>query len=483
MPDHAGGIASSVFPAEQRERIHQMALRILRDVGIQVDDEDVQQRLRKAGAPAGDKPNRFRIPAPMVADALFSAPSTATIANRVGEPVAIGPEVPHAPSTFWTGAALRQVTGREGKTERIDSAWFSRFTRLVDRLPNTTAIVGTALSDVPPKVSDFVGFRLMAKNTAKHLRPLMFSKDGSRAILEMGRVLAGGTSLKERPILSVGYSILTPLRWEGIALGLFRQTAGHGIPVMINSEPMAGASAPVTLAGTVALGHAEVLSGVVINQLLEPGRPCIYNLGFAHVMEMHSSMALTGAPENGLLGAASGEMAAHVKLPSASWMCTEAMLADPQAAYEKTITALAHAQAGVGIIWGVGQLESEVSVSLPQAVIDDEIAGTVLRFKRGIPVDEERLAEKLIVAKGHDGFYLEEDHTVEHFRAEIRRASLSFRNRRETWEREGRADTVARAEARAQKLIGEAEAAGPRVSAEDDRELERIERHYRERLG
>ncbi|MCZ7646141.1 MAG: trimethylamine methyltransferase family protein [Planctomycetota bacterium] len=478
MNDHAGGAWCEVLPGEQRERIHRLGLRILEEAGVKVDDAAVQETLRKAGARMGEGAGRFRLPAGLIADALASAPKTAPIANRLGEVVEVSAG---GPSTFWSGAALRRVDGREGRAERIDSAWLARFTRLVSRLPNTTAVVGTALCDIPPRCNDFAGFRVMARHTRKHLRPLMFSEHGGSAIVEMGRVLAGGTALKDHPLFSVGYSVLTPLHWEATALALFRLTAGDGIPVMINSEPMAGASAPVTLAGAVALGHAEILSGIAINQLLEPGRPCIYNLGFAHVMDMRSALALTGAAENGLLGAAGAEMAAFLKLPSASWMCTDALTADHQAAYEKTLTAWAHAAAGVNVIWGIGQLESEASLSLLQAVVDDEIAGAVLRFKRGIPVNDEHLAADPILRRAAGGSYLHEEHTVNHFRTEIRPSTLSFRNRREAWERDGRHDAYTRAEARVKTLLAEEDE--PCVTTEQDREMERIERRFRERLG
>ena len=96
------------------------------------------------------------------------------------------------------------------------------------------------------------------------------------------------------PWFSVGFTAHGPLRWTNLALEIYRHTAGHGIPATVNGEPMAGVSGPVTLAGAAAVGNAEILAGIVVNQILEPGRPVIFNLGLAHVFDMRTAIAVTG---------------------------------------------------------------------------------------------------------------------------------------------------------------------------------------------
>ena len=93
-------------------------------------------------------------------------------------------------------------------------------------------------------------------------------------MIEMAKVLAGGRSLKETPLFSMGFTAHGPLRWTALALGVYRLTAGHGIPVTVNGEPMAGASTPVTLAGAAAVGTAEILAGIAVNQLLPTSWIC-----------------------------------------------------------------------------------------------------------------------------------------------------------------------------------------------------------------
>jgi trimethylamine--corrinoid protein Co-methyltransferase len=277
----------------------------------------------------------------------------------------------------------------------------------------------------------------MARNTAKHLRPCIYTPHGARLVMEMAQVLLDGTPLKERPIVSTGFSILSPLHWSSLALNVFRETAGLGVPVTINSEPLAGATAPVTLAGCLVIGDADTLSGLVINQVLEPGRPCFYNIGFAHVIDMASAIALTGAPENALLQAAGADLARFHGLPSASWMSTEAIAFDAQAAFEKMMTGLAHAAAGVNLIWGAGNLEATLAMSPEALVADDEIAGYFLRFRRGFGVDEVSLAVDLIKEVGHSSDYLTRDHTLAHYREVLSRPLIASRCQRSVWETRG----------------------------------------------
>ena len=232
-------------------------------------------------------------------------------------------------------------------------------------------------------------------------------------------------------------------------------------------------AAPVTLAGCLVIGDADTLSGLVINQLLEQGRPCFYNIGFAHVFDMAAGIALTGAPENTLIQAAGADMAWFHGLPCASWMSTESMCADSQAAFEKMMTGLAHAAAGVNFIWGAGNLESTLAMSPEALVTDNEIAGYILRFRRGFPVDEESLALEAIRESGRSGDFLSSPHTMKHFRQVLSRAQLAVRGRRGDWETRGSLSFEESAEQRVRDILSKE----PKqyLDAHQQAELKRLE--------
>jgi len=201
------------------------------------------------------------------------------------------------------------------------------------------------------------------------------------------------------------------------------------------------------------VGTAEILAGIVINQILEPGRPCVFNLGLAHTFDMRTSIAVTGGPENHLFAQMAAMMGRFYNLPSASWVSTESMCPDAQTAMEKTCGFMAHLQSRVSNIWSVGQLESELTFSPAQAVIDDEIIAYVKRYLQGVSVNEEALAVELIKQVGISGSFLEQPHTADHFRTELFMPKLLFRQPREEWESQGSKDLANRAEERAQALM------------------------------
>ena len=456
---------------EQAERIHRASLGLLEDPGVRIEHDTIREMLVKAGAKADTDATVIRFPRAMVEEYLALAPKAVRFADLTG---GIQEVKPGDASCFWTGAALN-LLDLDGAFREMTSQDLADFARLVDALDGVHALVGTAMSDVPARACDFVGLRVMAENTRKHLRALSFTPTGAEAMKEMGQVLCGG-DLRVRPVFSMGFTAHGPLRWTNLALDIYLRSAGAGIPVTVNGEPAAGVSGPVTLAGALAVGNAEVLAGIVVNQVIEPGRPVIHNLGFSHILDMKTAIAVTGGPEVCLLAAAGAELARFCGLPSCSWICTEAMRPDEQAAIETTMGALTHAQAGVNIVWGVGSLESEKTLSPAKAVMDNEIIGMVRRFVRGIEVTDETVAEDVTREVGIAGSFLGTDHTFDHFRSELHEPELLCRVSREKWkDAGGRRLSETAAEVAADILSAERE---PLLDEATLAELKRIEAHY-----
>ena len=461
--------AMAMLSPDAVEKIADAAKDLLQDPGVMLEDAEIVDKLLAAGARPGARPGVVRLAPAMVDDWIGRAPRRFALADRRGIRTEVGPDTA---SLFWTGAAIFYSDERGFRP--ITRADLSDFARLIDALPQVHGIVGTAMEDTPPPHQDFVGLRLMAGATRKHLRALSFTPRGGEAMIEMGRVLAGPAGLRANPVISLGFTAHGPLRWTGLALRIFKATAGHGVPVTVNGEPMAGASAPVTLAGTAAVGTAEILAGIVVNQVLEPGRPCFFNLGFSHVMDMRRGFAVTGGPENCLLAAAGADVARHFGLPSASWMCSDSLLADAQNSLEKMLAAATHTQARVSVVWGVGQLESEKTLSPVQAVIDDEIAAMARRYAGGFAVDDKSLAVEEVRSTGIAGSFLGTEHTLEHFRGAIYEPRHLVRNQRSHGAPQR--DLLENAKEFVRTVL--ARPREPHLRDEDARELERIERSY-----
>ncbi len=445
---------------EDVERIHEASLRILDEVGVRLEHDTVVARLLAAGARPGSGLHDVRLPPEMVREHLALAPRELELAARDRTTTVLAPE---SETVFWTAPVLYLWTGTERRP--ITSEDLRTVARLGDRLDAVQGVMGVAMDDVPPAHRDFVGLRVIAEATRKHVRVLCFSPRGMDALVRMKPVFPG-------PWFSVGFTAHGPLRWTNLALEVFARSAGHGIPATVNGEPMAGASAPVTLAGAFAIGNAEILAGIVVNQLLEPGRPVVYNLGLGHVLDMRHATAVTGGPENALFARASAALGRFYGLPSSSWVSTESPFEDEQAALETMFGIATHVQEGVSLVWGLGQLESEMTLSLAQLVIDDEMVAYVRRHRRGFAVDQDSLALDVVREVGIAGSYLETGHTLAHHRREL--FSPGLLNRRPRSAGLGPLHEVAAA--RARELLA---AGGQPTMTEDERSaLVAVERAF-----
>jgi len=425
----------NILSQKDRNTVHAAGKQILNEVGVRVRNQQIYQMLLDAGARHDEKDNfRLYFGEGMVQKYLALCPKSFTIRNRKGEATEIKNG---ATPLYYSANATHYVRGTSKRSVEIGKSEFIDFMRVVDKLDNVSGLVGMNLKEPAPKCRDFLGFRYMAEHSYKHIRPCIFSPSGAEAIIEMADVILDGKSLKDNMFFTLGYSIVSPLTWSETALELIYKTRGHGIPFMINSEPMAGGTSPVTLAGSLALADAEVISGIIINQVIEPGRPCIYNAGFAHVLDMMTTLTLTAAPEGALLQAAGAEMAEYHGFPCASWALSDASMLDSQASYEKLLTLMAHTLSNVNLVWGIGNIETSKVISPEVAVIDNELIGNCLRFRKGIIVDEGHLAFEVIKETVFKGNFLETEHTLTHYLDEIRYSSLPCKARRSTWEKEG----------------------------------------------
>jgi trimethylamine--corrinoid protein Co-methyltransferase len=186
------------------------------------------------------------------------------------------------------------------------------------------------------------------------------------------------------------------------------------------------------------VAHAEILAGILLNQLYRRGAPCIYCMGGAYIIDMRTCETVNGSPEVGLITAAGAQLAGHHDLPSMSWVRTDSKIHDVQAGYEKATSALMQISSGNNLIWGIGSMESNTSASYKQAVIDNEIFPMALRAARGITVNSETLARDIIEKVGIKGHFLAENHTLRNYSKECIVPELTDRWSRRRWERDGR---------------------------------------------
>jgi trimethylamine--corrinoid protein Co-methyltransferase len=227
-------------------------------------------------------------------------------------------------------------------------------------------------------------------------------------------------------------------------------------PVIIAALAMAGSTAPVTLAGTLAVQNAELLAGIVLTQLISPGTPVIYGSTSTNI-DMKSGSLCIGSPELSQVIVAHAQLARYYGMPCRSGgALTDASYPDAQAGFESMLGLLTTVNSGVDfVLHAAGILSAYLAFSYEKLVLDDEMCGTVRRFQQGFSVTPETLAYDVVTKVGPGGNFLMEDHTLENCRKAFWTPAVSDRGGLEAWMDGGRQDAVARARRRWQKLLTE----------------------------
>ncbi len=258
------------------------------------------------------------------------------------------------------------------------------------------------------------------------------------------------------PIISVICSTISPLTLEANYVDFYFDLVEAGIPIAPSCTPIAGATAPVTLAGTLVQINAEAICGILMVQVIKEGAPVLYST-VPTTANMKTMDFLFGAVENGIMNAACAQLASYYNLPMyATGGVTESKVFDVQNGYEKCMNNLLPALSGAQLIHNAaGQLDSSMTVAFEQYVIDNDIIGMARRVMQGISVTPETLGVAVIEAAGPGGNYLTAPHTVNNFRKELFMPAVAVRSNYASWERSGRKNTIDYAREYVKKTLSE----------------------------
>jgi trimethylamine--corrinoid protein Co-methyltransferase len=274
-------------------------------------------------------------------------------------------------------------------------------------------------------------------------------------VLRVYAVAAGGEpALRDRPMTLGFLDPISPLQLPDDDLEIALTFARAGQPVIVASMAMSTGTAPATLAGTLALVHAEVLAGITALQVLAPGTPVIYG-GIPHVLDPRTSQCLFGSPEQSLMAAVMSQLARAFALPIyLNTGLTDALVLDAQAGFEKAASQCLGWLGGADLLGHAGICGADQAGSLEWLVADDAMAGYLRRVRRGFEVHPETLAAEVIRNVGPGGNFLAEPHTVQHFRREFWQPDPTWtRGTWEAWVQGGRATLADRARQRARQLL------------------------------
>ena len=468
----------NVLRTNQIEKLHLATMTVLTRTGIQVTHVKALELLDGAGASING--NRVRIPAQMVEEAIHAAPFHFALGKRNGEPAFMLED-----NGSWYGAGLDCMEYLDPFSD-IRRPFTSKDCRvtatIANALPNYSwsMILGFA-ADVPVEIAD----RVTAKQALTYCeKPLFFCcKDlnSLRAIYDMAVLIAGSAErFRKAPSIVAVSSAISPLCYDDDTLEKVIFCAEKGIPQVLYPGLQAGATSPATFAGSIVQGSAESLSGLLVAQLARTGAPVIYG-AFTTIMDMATAIFSYGAPEMNLMTAAMAQMAQHYQLPFFGTAgCSDAKFHDdPQAVIEGTFSCLSSALSGANLVHDHGFLDHSALISPNYLVLIDEVLSMVSQYMRGIRVNDETLALGVIDRVGPGGHYLEEEHTMRHFR-EVWYSDLLDRSNYDEWRKQGSIDFAERLRVKTRKLMDINTASLP---AEITKEMDHMEKRWRKEFG
>jgi trimethylamine---corrinoid protein Co-methyltransferase len=442
----------SILSDEKVERIHSAALELLRNTGMVILERKSLELLDGAGCRIDTNEQRAFFPPELIEKALSTSPRVVKLYDRLGEEaMVLGSGCFHTRTSSGATGILDLESGKR-RTPTVQDAVDAA--RLADALPHIHGVSCMAVQpgELAVTTVDVHVMRIVLENTIKPVGYVCLNQHLIDSVLEMTATVVGGEqALSEKPIITGLAESTSPLRLVSSQLEVLRAFASRGLPLTLHAHPMAGFTAPATLAGELVVTHAEILALVTLAQLTCLGTPLIYGMS-SSVPDMRNGMNLSGAPEIGILGAAVARLAKLCGLPCLVSTGTDAHAAGSQSVIERLMTLLPPALAGVDLV-NLTTLGTKMSFCLEQLVLDDMLVSMVARLLAGIVVDEESLALDLIEQVGPGGAYLATEHTRQHHRQELLTPDLITRTSRDSVDQDSLPDLVDKARQKARQML------------------------------
>jgi trimethylamine--corrinoid protein Co-methyltransferase len=439
---------------EEQKTIYNSALQVLNEVGMLILHEQALKLLKDAGCSATDE-GLVTIPSQLVEKALKTAPANIPMYDREGKHTM---DLGGTRSYFGTGSDLMYTL--DGATMQRHLSVLEdvkRAAKLCDALDNIDFIMSFAHpSDFKPQRAYLASFQAMALNSAKPIVCTAENREDLSLMWEISCILRGSEQeLRSKPYFVQYAEPITPLKHPFPSVDKLLLCAEKGVPCIYSPAPIAGSTAPMSIAGHVVQGLAESLCGLVIHQLKAPGAPFLMGMGPA-VLDMGTSQCSYSAPEFYMSNMAMTEMSLYLDLPNWSYAgCSDSQLPDGQASLESGFQSLLSGLVGANLNHDVGYLDFGLTGSLEMIAIGDDILDQVRRIKKGIPVDQDTLAVEVIKNVGPHGHFLTEEHTLEHLHATQWRPRLLTRPGYQEWEAAGGKSLFDRAREVVEKTLKE----------------------------
>jgi len=405
-------ITLKVLSKEGIEKIHFATLDVLEKTGIKFDDKKALEIFDENGAKVNYRSKVVKIPESLIKEAIRKCPRKIKLYARNRKynlEIGTGKSYVHTPEGAYFVEDLSTGEIREATIKDVEN-----FAKLGSTLENIHVYIPLVNpQDVPLEIRDIYRNKISLENIEKHFIVCAHSYEGMVYTIKMASAIVGGLDeLVKKPIITGDGGAVSPLTSSKHNLRILRYCANLGLPCSIGSAPMAGGTAPASLAGTLVIQNAENLAWITLAQLINPGLPII-SLVRAFILDLRKGDFAAGAPEAVLMSVALIQLYKYYGIPvDAGWSVSDSKFLDVQVGYDKVPMMLMSVLAGADFISGFGLIDSGITASYSQLVIDNEAFSMVSRISQGITIDDEGLALDLIDKVGPGGNFLGERHTI-----------------------------------------------------------------------
>ncbi len=425
------------FTTDQMTRIHDGSMELLSCVGVAFNESEALEIFNTHGFRVDGK--TVFMTESQVRKALETVPSRFTVTARNPEKsVAVGGD----DFVFAPGYGAPFIALSDGSQRVATLADYETFCKLVQT--SRTIDMNGFMMVVPGDVStDTAHLDMLFSSIGLCDKPFMgspVSRQGARDCVEMAAILWGGKDkLADTGPVSVSLiSSQSPLQFHEEMAGSLIELARANQACVIDSLVMAGSSGPVTLAGVLVLQNAEILAGITLAQLVNPGVPVLYG-GLSSAMDMRTGGLAVGCPELSMLVSATAQMARFYSLPSRSGgSLTDTHVADAQAAGESALSLSAAVRSGIHLILdAAGILGSYLAMSFEKFLIDEEMCAILRKLITPIDFSDEAIDVEMIKTVGIGGQYLTQPQTFKRCRTEFYTTDFFNRQNHAGWKSAG----------------------------------------------
>ncbi len=435
---------------EEIGNIHNATIDLLENIGVNVASEKIQSITSDKGAIIDPETGLTKFPEYLVNEHLKSVPSSFKLYGPFdNSAVSISKEA----SVFATQGAPTEITDETdiNRTRAAKLSDLTNFLRIVDSLDNIDCShLDLWPTDIPYTSMHCYAIKEWMQNNKK---PFGLGVRGEQYCLDainlISILLESEDEIIKKPRLIGFFNPISPLTLPRVLLGGLYTFAKYKQPLIIAPAATGGLNAPITLAGLLTQVNAEILSSVVITQLVNKGAPVLYG-NVNTPMDPKTGNVAWGAIETGLIAIAAAQLSDYYNIPSrSSGSITNALSFGMQNGYERFMTLLSTAFSGINYITCAGTYANGLALSLELLIIDNELIGMAKRALMGIKVDKSSIALEEIkkIASGlkEGKNYLQLRHTAKNVRNELYISELAERNNRDTWIRKGSKEIFSKA--------------------------------------